>query len=422
VTGEGWPAKSTMESRLLALAEQAFGTVEPDVIGVAVSGGGDSMALLDLITKVQASRGGTVQAATVDHGLRPEGAREAQAVAQFCTTIGVKHDTLLWDHGPIEGNLPDQARRARYRLITDWARGRRIGHVVVGHTADDRAETFLMELARKAGLDGLTAMRSFWVEDGIRWSRPLLSVSRATLRDYLRAKGVTWIDDPTNEDLRYQRVKARRALAALSPLGITAEGLAHVASNLSLARSDLVLVAMRAADEITMVSAGEVIIDRKKWQGIGNETARRILIAALRWVSSAAYAPRAAQLDRVQQAIWQGRDATLWGCRLRGSETDIRITREPKAVAALATPTDAIWDGRWRLTGPHHADLRIRALGAEGLRACASWRDTGISRAALVVSPAVWRGKTLVAAPFAGHGAGWTAEIVTGQPCTLITH
>jgi len=66
--------------------------------------------------------------------------------------------------------------------------------------------------------------------------------------------------------------------------------------------------------------------------------------------------------------------------------------------------------------------LRIRALGAEGLRACKTWRDSGISRAALVVSPAIWRGKTLVAAPLAGHGAGWTAEIVTGQPCTLITH
>ncbi len=103
-------------------------------------------------------------------------------------------------------------------------------------------------------------------------------------------------------------------------------------------------------------------------------------------------------------------------------ETEIRIAREPKAVAGLESPTDAIWDGRWRLSGPHKADLRIRALGTEGLRKCPDWRETGHSRAALLVSPAIWRGETLISAPLAGLESGWTAEIVAGFASFILSH
>ena len=422
MTGDGWPQAEGADALLLLLPEGSFPGDWPERIGVAVSGGSDSLALLHLFARIQAHRGGALHAVTVDHRLRPEATAEARFVAGMCAGLGVSHDTLVWDHGRIDGNLQDQARRARYGLIGAWARDRGIGDVVLGHTADDQAETFLMGLARGAGIDGLCGMRRKWEEGGIRWLRPYLTVPRADLRAYLTRHGITWVDDPSNADDRFQRVKARKVLAALKPLGITVEGLSAVTDTLSIAQGALKSAAVERASAILRSAAGEVILDRQGFRLTHPETARRILIAALRWVSSAAYAPRAAQMERLQQAIRQGRDATLWGCRLRVGGAEIRITREPKAVAHLATPTDAIWDGRWRLTGPHHADLRIRALGAEGLRASKAWRDTGISRAALVVSPAVWRGKTLVAAPFAGHGAGWTAEIVTGQPSTLITH
>lgn len=418
----GGPAGADADHRLLTLAAGAFGAKAPGVVGVAVSGGGDSMALLHLMARVQAARGGSVRAVTVDHRLRLEAAGEARFVAQFCESLGVGHDTLVWDHGVLAGNVADLARRARYGLIAGWARSNGVAHVVVGHTADDRAETFLMELARQAGIDGLTAMRGFWVADGIRWSRPLISVGRAVLREYLNCHGIGWIDDPTNEDDRYQRIKARRVLASLAPLGINAEGLAHVAANLALARSDLVLLALRMAKEIARQEAGEVIFDRRKWMGAGNDTGRRLLIGALRWVSSTGYAPRADKIARLEASIWQGRDATLAGCKVRVGEKEFGIAREPKAVAGLETATGALWDGRWRLSGPGDAALSVRALGAEGLRACKGWRDTGYSRAALAVSPAIWRGDKLIAAPLAGKANGWTAEIVTAFPKDVLSH
>lgn len=407
------------DARLLAALSAAFGDRPPARLGIAVSGGGDSMALLHLACRLP---GVTVEAATVDHRLRPEAAGEARQVAAACQRLGVPHRTLVWDRAGVAGNLQDQARRARQRLLAGWARDRGLGDVALGHTADDRAETFLMELAREAGLDGLSAMRPTWVTPGIRWWRPLLSVTRAGLRDYLTRQGLSWAEDPTNADSRFQRVRARRALAALAPLGITAGGLARVAGHLAAARAELEALAARSAAGIARESAGEVLFDRAGWLALGPDTGRRLLTAALRRVTSAPYAPRAAELGRLAAAIRQGRDATLGGCHLRVTETSIRFTREPRAVAGVETPTDALWDGRWRLSGPHHPELSVRALGAEGLRLCRDWRDTGQSRAALVVTPAIWRGTALVAAPLAGKPEGWRAEIASDLPSLLFSH
>ncbi|WP_413875527.1 tRNA lysidine(34) synthetase TilS [Albidovulum sp.] len=416
------PGSDGEDAFLLHVPEWTYPGEWPARIAVAVSGGSDSMAALHLVARLAGHRGGTVHAVTVDHRLRPEAAEEARFVACACERIGVAHETLVWEHGEIGGNLQDQARRARHALISGWARRNGIGDIVLGHTADDQAETFLMGLAREAGIDGLSGMRRSWQEGGVRWARPYLQTPRRDLRAYLTRHGIGWVEDPSNADERFLRVRARRALVALAPLGITAEGLARAATNLALARADLVDLALGAAAAITRTDAGGVIFDLRGWKRAGNDTRRRLLIAALRWVGSAPHAPRAGETARFEAAIWQGRAATLAGCRLRTGDAEFSIIREPSAVAGLATPTDAIWDGRWRLHGPHGPGLTVRALGSDGLRACKAWPATGHGKPALVVSPAVWRGDALVAAPLAGMANGWTAEIATDFPSALLTH
>ncbi len=422
MTEAGWPLAEGEDAGLLHVADHAFPGEKPGVIGVAVSGGSNSMALLHLFARVQAHRGGEVRAVTVDHRLRSEAADEARFVATVCKTLGVGHSTRVWEHGPVEGNLQDRARRARYGLIAGWARETGIDHVVIGHTADDQAETFLMGLAREAGIDGLSGMRKAWTADGVHWARPYLLTPRAELRAYLRRNGASWVEDPSNADEGFTRVKARRALKALKPLGITVEKLSTVTTNLSIAQGALRLAASERADRVVRTDAGEVIIDREEFLRSGPELVRRILIGALAWIGRGDYAPRADALFRLERSIVEGCGATLAGCRIVVKDMDIRITREPKAVTGLEGSTDTPWDGRWRLTGPHEATLCVRALGAEGLRHCTDWRATGHSRAALVVSPAIWRGNTLVAAPLAGFEGGWAAEIVTGFHSFLLSH
>ena len=189
-------------------------------MGVAVSGGPDSVALLLLD---HAARPGSVEAATVDHGLRPESAAEAQWVAQLCQELGVRHETL---RVAVEaGNLQSKAREARYDALDDWMGRSGLIVVATAHHADDQAETLLMRLNRGSGLPGLTGVRPSGAVPGGkgRLLRPLLGWRKTELEALVRAAGIEPIADPSNRDSRFDRVRIRQALAGadwLDPLGL----------------------------------------------------------------------------------------------------------------------------------------------------------------------------------------------------------
>ena len=387
-----------VEARLVGLGRA--GLPMNQTIGVGLSGGGDSVALLHLCR----AAGVRVEAVTVDHGLRADSAAEAAAVAADCARLGVRHEVRVWQHGAVPGNLMDAARRARMELIRDWAVARGIGVVALGHTRDDQAETLLMGLARAAGIDGLAGMRPAWEEGGVRFVRPLLDAGRAELREWLAAKAIGWVDDPTNENDRFARVKARKAVAMLEPLGISVSGLAAVARNLAEAREALEAATADAASRVVTEAAGALAFDAAGFSALPAELRRRLVVAALAWIARADYAPRADAVARLAAAICEGRDATLWGCRLRRGV----LMREAKATGAGA---GALWDGRWVIEGPWRPGLAVRSLGVDGLRACADWRAIGLSREVLAVTPAIWHDETLVAAPLAGLENGWSARI-----------
>lgn len=378
-------------------------------LGVAVSGGGDSMALLHLLVVCAAEHGATLEAATVDHGLRPEAAAEAAFVAETCAGLGIRHETLQWQDWRGQGNLQAEARGARYRLLAGWAARRGLDAVALGHTMDDQAETFLMRLAREAGVDGLAAMDRRFLRDGARFWRPALMLERADLRAFLTRHGLAWCDDPSNDDTAFDRIKARQALALLAPLGLDAHRLAGVAVNMAAARSALEQSTHETARRIAREEAGDVVIDRAAYLAAPWEIQRRLLAAALVWVSGAEYAPRRDALAELDAAILRGQTHTLAGCLLTVDDDTLRIAREYNAVKGLAAPLDQLWDGRWRIAGPG-AGLTIRALG-DAVKDCADWRNTGLPRTSLMASPAVWESERLLAAPVAGLANGYSATI-----------
>ncbi|WP_168157381.1 tRNA lysidine(34) synthetase TilS [Erythrobacter sp. QSSC1-22B] len=187
---------------------------------MAVSGGPDSVALLLL---AHAARPEILEAATVDHGLRPESAAEAQWVAQLCRTLDVPHRTVRVD---VEaGNLQSRAREARYQALDRWTDERRLSAVATAHHADDQAETLLMRLNRGSGLPGLAGVRSSAIVPGGkgRLLRPLLGWRKAELEALVRGAGLEPVADPSNRDTRFDRVRVREALAAadwIDPLAL----------------------------------------------------------------------------------------------------------------------------------------------------------------------------------------------------------
>lgn len=384
---------------------QGLGGAANAPLGLAVSGGGDSIALLHLAV----AAGLPVQAATVDHGLRTGSDAEAAGVAATCSHLGVPHRTLRW-HWDGKGNLQDQARRARLALLAEWARGQGLAVVALAHTRDDLAETFLMRLARGSGVDGLSAMAPDRLAQGIRWVRPLLDVARSDLRDWLQGQGIAWVDDPSNENDRFDRVKARRVLAALAPLGLDAARLAEVAGHLSQVRAALNVQTQHAAASVARLDRGDVVLDGAGFAALPDEIRRRLLQAAIQWIASAEYGARGPQIARLRDQLAKGRSATLAGCRFLTAKGMIRITREAGKLQGLRVPIDALWDGRWHLHGPENKGLAVGALGAKGLLSCPDWRAAGLPRATLLASPAVWFGDDLIAAPLAGFGPGWQAS------------
>ncbi|SEO61828.1 tRNA(Ile)-lysidine synthase [Salinihabitans flavidus] len=388
-------------------AMRAFFPEPPGVIGVALSGGGDSTALVHLLADWGRAQGVEIRALSVDHGLRAEARAEIAQAAALCRTLDIPHEVADW-HWDGQGNLQDAARRGRRARLAGWARQAGLAAVALGHTADDQAETVLMRLARGSGVDGLAGMAPEREAEGVRFIRPLLGAGRAALRDYLRARGVAWSDDPSNDDPRFDRVRARRMLEALAPLGLSVDRLCRTAGHMARAQEVLERAAADLAARAVRQEAGDLILDHGALRAAPRDTATRVLSQALCWVSASRYRPR---YDALVTMLDAGTPGALHGCLALRDEEGLRLVREPSAVTDQEAAPGAPWDGRWIVTGPHVQGARVRMLGEEGLRRVPGWRQTNRPRTALLSSPAVWMGETLIAAPLAGWAQGWQADL-----------
>jgi tRNA(Ile)-lysidine synthase len=300
--------------------------VMPDAwVGLAVSGGPDSLALLLLAAEARPLK---VEAATVDHALRPESRAEAEMVAQLCQRLGVPHTilTATWEQKP-ETAIQERARLMRYRLLGDWARERGLHAIVTAHHLDDQAETFLMRLARGAGVKGLAGMRRIArvVGANVALVRPLLGWRHSELEAVCAAAGVEVVQDPSNEDEQFERVRVRNSLAGADWLDAAA--VAASASHLAEAEGALhwatTIEWNRAVDQ-----RGDQIVYRPT--DAPREIRRRIIRRAVLALATegAGAELRGRELDQVLAALGTGRRATLRGVLCIGGP-EWRFTRAP---------------------------------------------------------------------------------------------
>ncbi|EBA18518.1 PP-loop family protein [Roseobacter sp. SK209-2-6] len=413
-------------SDIAALLRSQFGASPPPRVGVAVSGGGDSLALLHLLKSCFDGEPVEILAATVDHGLRKESAEEAKWTAEVARGLGLRHEVLIWEDGPEEtGNLQEQARHARYSLLTNWARRNGIPILTLGHTADDQAETVLMRLSRAGGVNGLAGIPQRRTLNGVTLLRPLLEVRREALRSYLRDEGHDWIDDPSNDDSRFERVRFRKALENLAELGITVPALATVAQNMSKARKALDWHVFLAARDIARFEAGAMVFDLRKFRTLPDEIAHRLLQQAIQWISGNPYPARRLPMIEAAEQARRGGSATLSGCRIMSRKCGVWVCREFAAVEHSSAPSGGIWDGRWRVFAGEFGQSELRPLGAEGMKQCPEWRSQNLPGPVLEVTPALWQGGKLIAAPLAGYAKGTTAELVNSEEeffASLLSH
>ncbi|WP_448578640.1 tRNA lysidine(34) synthetase TilS [Thermaurantiacus sp.] len=257
---------------LRAHVERLDGAAAAGRLAVAVSGGADSLALLKLSAEAFPGR---LEAVTVDHGLRPTSAEEAQGVGAIAASLGVPH-AILRLHHPLEGpGLQAAARAARYRAMAGHAEVRGVTALLTAHHADDQAETLLMRLNRGSGLSGLAGVRERQVLHGLLVLRPLLGVRRQALRLVLEGTGWPIAEDPANADERFDRARVRRLLARA---GLDASAAARSAACLAEAEAALCWAVERSWDSRVELCQGECRLDL---EGLPDEISRRLLARAL---------------------------------------------------------------------------------------------------------------------------------------------
>ena len=251
-------------------AERLFvGLADAPALVLAVSGGPDSMALLWLAARWRRARakGPSLIAVTVDHGLRPEAAREARLVKQVARSLELPHRTLHWRGDKPATGLPQAARSERYRLLAKAAKAAGASHVLTAHTRDDQAETLLMRLLRGSGISGLAAMATVSEREGLLLARPLLDVPKARLIATLKAAKLEFADDPTTRDTAFTRPRLRTLMPALAAEGGDARNLVWLAKRLARADAAIEMMADGAERYLALLGQGGSTQGRRPFLG-----------------------------------------------------------------------------------------------------------------------------------------------------------
>jgi tRNA(Ile)-lysidine synthase len=314
---------------------QAFEIVAGDEtrLGLAVSGGSDSTALLMLASDWARDTGRAPHVATVDHGLRPEAATEAQHVADLCARLNLPHAILTWRPG--EAVAQADARAARHRLLAGWARAQALPVVCLGHTRDDRIETFLLRARAGSHWRGLagpmpSAPSPVWPEGaGVRLARPLLAFGRQDLRDELST--TPWIEDPSNDAAKYERVRMRRLAARLDAAELTR--ILVVMDRLAELRSAVAAAACEALAAHVHTSVDAASLDAAAFRRLPAEARLRLIEALVMAAGGASLPPETRRLERLVSRL-----ATPGGIGAGATLAGAWATEKPGAICFRTAP------------------------------------------------------------------------------------
>ena len=368
-------------------------------IGLAVSGGADSMALAALGQGWATSRGGVARALVVDHGLRSGSGAEARTVAERCRALGLETDILVWAGAKPSRGIQEAARRARYDLLAAACKRANILHLLVAHHRDDQVETVALRQERASGAEGLAGMTALAEWRDLRLLRPLLDVAKARLVATARAHGLAWVEDPSNADPIFARTRLRapgRALPTAAAIrGHQERRLAGEARRIE----DLVACA-------TMHPAGFAVLDRETWRNLASERRSEVVSRLAMTVGGLAYPPRGDRLSRFLERLCDGREplfATFGRCLWQLKGPNVLVRRESRHLPTkqvLVAGECVHWDGRF-LVSTAVSGLSVAPLGAAGWR---SLREAGaaggLPSGTAPVLPAFYDLEGLAAVPY----------------------
>ena len=343
---------------------EAAGILPDQPLISAVSGGADSLALAVLMQKYCDRHGQIHHAVIVDHGLRAASKTEAEQAKYQLAQLGISADIKTVKHPRPAGGIQEFARQHRLSLLAE--EGRRHGAAVCfGHHQLDQAETIYMRLSNNSGIRGLIGMPEKRMHEGCLFVRPLLEITPNKLLHICHEEGLRPVHDPSNEDRRFERVRARHHLQTNAKLG---------AQLLRLGDAARLLAA--PIDKALQEATAEHLFWELPYFGRVNVDAflrlpallrHRLLSLMIQKIGCNAHMASSEAISRLDDRLRDGLSGTLGGCMVHNTGEDITCVREarhlPSPVVLEDNPAGKIFDECWLITGP--AGLRFTALGAQ---------------------------------------------------------
>ena len=371
-----------------------------DELGLAVSGGSDSLAMLYICNDWAVEKKVKLHCVTVDHKLRPGSLKEAQLVAGHCNGLGINHEVVEWKHEKeLNGNVSDLARSARYELIDKWRK--KLSFVLVGHTQNDQIETFFMNLKRGSGIEGLRGMPvSFKRPEGYYILRPLIHTPRESLQQFLVEKNINWVSDPSNYNEDFERISQRKTWEILKLKGFSESRIELSVEHMRRAHDALKHMLPIHFKQIGKQELTDLLWNYNAFISLPEEFKLRLISAAVMWNGNLHYRPRFKAVLDILENIKVKKTTVLGGTLFYHHAGKIRITTEFQSIkdntvnCILGSVWRNVWEVKREIKGGY-----IKPIGINGNNQLSKQQRTLMPYRSRIIQPGIFLKEKLLLAP-----------------------
>lgn len=333
-----------MDKKFFQKITEIFGKTKlPKSLAVAVSGGGDSMALVMLLNEFVLKKKIKLVALTVDHKVREGSSEEALEVGKILQKKKIAHEILEVDVKKLpQKNIESKLREARYELLLSYCKKHKISHLFLGHIIGDVAENFLIRLFRGSGLDGLSTIAEVSEVSKINLVRPLLNFEKADLQKYLKAKKVKWFEDESNLDEKFLRNKIRNFFATFEEKNLIHQRIKNASDEIAKMRDLFDDLMLNEARKTLQFERSHFLIDHKNLCEIEEKFALKILALAAMEISEKNYKPRLTDLKKFYEYLLKNskiKPRDFYGCRIEQYDDKHLILRSQKVQKQIELKT-----------------------------------------------------------------------------------
>ncbi len=378
-------------------------------IAIAVSGGLDSMVLMNLANASKKINSKNIHIIVIDHNLRKGSKEEALFVKEEANKLGLKSVILTWQGKKPTSKIQETARKERYSLLFDYCKENYISDLFIGHHLDDQIENFIFRMFRGSGIVGLTSFSNFSKRENINLIRPLIEISKSDLLVFAKKQKIKWVEDPSNLNLNFDRIKIRNTLQNFYDSGFDKKlFLKSINDDIDFVAESYVSKYIEVHENI-FVSIGKEFFIKTP-----NEIQMRIVKNCIRlFAPNNLYSPK--DIKIINLLKWMKKNSnikakTLGGTLFRKKNNEIILYKEVKNLNNIK-PIDIsksefkCWDNRFLIKANKNFNGKVSYLGPEGVKALKS-KNIDISKAkknapiaAVYSSPAIWDKKRLISAP-----------------------